>query len=73
MPIHEYRCQNCNHHFEALVRKDSEPTCMRCGARELERKVSLFAARIDQRAIKGGISRHCATCMGGDCGSCLGR
>jgi putative FmdB family regulatory protein len=43
MPIYEYRCEACEHVFEALVRAGQQPACSACGATALERLVSLFA------------------------------
>lgn len=48
MPIYEYVCQSCEHAFEELV-----PTmtarhatkCPSCGGSDVERKMSVFAAR----------------------------
>ena len=41
MPIYEYRCQQCEHEFETLVRKGDTPACAACGSAELERVMSL--------------------------------
>ena len=42
MPLYEYRCRQCGHEFEALVRAGSSPTCPGCNADDLERLLSLF-------------------------------
>ncbi len=41
MPIYEYRCAECAHEFETLVRGDNQPTCPECGTDALERLMSL--------------------------------
>lgn len=42
MPIFEYACNACGHHFEKLVRRDiTPPPCPSCGDGGVERQVSL--------------------------------
>ncbi|MDH3223898.1 MAG: zinc ribbon domain-containing protein [Gemmatimonadota bacterium] len=41
MPIYEYRCAECAHEFETLVRGETQPTCPECGTDALERLMSL--------------------------------
>lgn len=44
MPIYEYQCRDCSHHFEAIVRLDESPAaCPSCGSNNFERLISLFA------------------------------
>ena len=43
MPIFEYRCQSCDHHFERLVRGAEVVTCPSCGSSSVERMISMFA------------------------------
>ena len=42
MPIYEYKCQNCGHHFEALQRISEEPlnACPECKKNTLKKLVS---------------------------------
>lgn len=50
MPIYVYQCDACGNRFEALVRRDVEPSrCAECGAAEIERVVATFA--ITQREV----------------------
>ena len=42
MPLFEFRCCGCGHHFEALVRGAAAPTCPACASDHLERLISLF-------------------------------
>ncbi|HVB37008.1 MAG TPA: zinc ribbon domain-containing protein [Vicinamibacterales bacterium] len=43
MPLFDYACRDCGHHFEALVRGGQEPTCPACHGAHLERLLSVFA------------------------------
>lgn len=46
MPIYEYLCPPCNRVFSFLVKSASEtpdPTCPKCGGKELRRRMSRFA------------------------------
>ena len=63
MPIYEYRCEECGHQFEILQRLGAGSdglTCPTCGAPELEKMFSTFAAS----APEG----QAAMPAGGDCG-----
>ena len=58
MPIYEYRCPQCGHQFEKLVRGfggSGEVKCPSCGA-ESERQVSLFGFGVSggSREASGG-------------------
>lgn len=44
MPIYEYTCKKCQKEFEALIRGDEQPECPHCGAKSLERLLSVPAA-----------------------------
>lgn len=51
MPIFEYTCRGCGHQFETLVRDvDPPPSCPTCQGHDLERAISLFAAKSDDRS-----------------------
>src|ERR1700730_7109809 len=43
VPIFEYACRSCQHHFEAIVRGSDAPKCPSCGGGDLERLISRFA------------------------------
>ena len=62
MPLFEYACQACDHHFEALVRGTDAPECPSCQSRSLERRQSVFAART------AGASSVSEIPVGGACG-----
>lgn len=44
MPLYEYRCQQCGTEQEILVRNDNDLECESCGARKLEKMLSVPAA-----------------------------
>lgn len=37
MPIYDYQCSDCGHHFEELVWNDERPNCSDCGGSETKR------------------------------------
>jgi putative FmdB family regulatory protein len=42
MPLYEYRCQACGHHFEKIQKFSDPPVdvCPSCGARDVEKLLS---------------------------------
>jgi putative FmdB family regulatory protein len=61
MPIFEYICKSCEHHFEAIVTRSGEAECPSCNSKRLEKQLSVFAA-----GTKGGVP----DLMPGACGTC---
>jgi putative FmdB family regulatory protein len=57
MPLFDFRCKNCQHEFEALVRpQDAQvPVCPSCGSRDLERLLSSFA--VDTAALRAAAAK----------------
>ena len=48
MPIYEYECRGCGHHFEFLLLPTSTaPVCPSCNGNDLERAISMFAVSSD--------------------------
>jgi len=45
IPIYEYSCQGCGHHFEALIRGEEKAACPKCASADLEREFSLPALK----------------------------
>ncbi len=43
MPLFEYECRGCGHHFEFLTREGQEPACPACDGRTLQKLLSVFA------------------------------
>jgi len=62
MPIFEYRCDDCQKEFEALVRASSQPVCPHCGGTRLSKLLSVFAT--------GQSPSREPAFAGGPCGSC---
>ncbi|MFT4174322.1 MAG: zinc ribbon domain-containing protein [Rhodocyclaceae bacterium] len=55
MPIYEYRCTQCDTHFELLVRSDTHAACPQCRSEALARQVSRIApASATARRIADG-------------------
>ena len=44
MPLYEYACKSCASQFEVLVRASETPECPSCHGKDLERRLSVFAA-----------------------------
>ena len=61
MPIFEYICQKCEHHFEALVYRNDKAQCPKCHSTKLAPQLSVFAV-----STKSAPSAPAA----GPCGSC---
>jgi putative FmdB family regulatory protein len=71
MPIYEYRCPECEHEFEHLVRSSrdgSKVSCPSCGAKRVEKRLSVFAAR-EGAASPAPAAGPCGQCCdpGGSC------
>ena len=67
MPIYEYVCMECESHFEELVRNGEQPDCPDCGAANVRKQFSVFAAHgtAEQPYFGGPAS---GGCCGGSCG-----
>lgn len=63
MPIFDYVCKKCHHHFETLVQGSSRPECPSCGSRGLEKQLSVFA-------VGGRSASLAARVPAGPCGAC---
>jgi putative FmdB family regulatory protein len=53
MPLYDYRCRECGHVFEELVRSRPGPsliTCAKCGQLTAIRQLSTFAATMRGRS-----------------------
>lgn len=71
MPLYEYRCNECGHHFEVLVRveQSAEPFCPECGHDRVARQLSVFKA---STATPGNDVEFVCPSMDGTCsdGNC---
>ena len=66
MPIYEFRCEDCDHPFEKLVRAFREQvSCPECGSGDVERLLSTFALSGTAPAASPGAG---ACCGRGGCG-----
>ncbi len=68
MPLLEFRCVECHHRFEDLVRSVDEANCLECGSRRVERLLSAFAVR--SSGGSGSARESGAMPPAGGCGSC---
>ena len=64
MPLFEYACRDCGHHFEYLTRNGQTPVCPGCQSEALEKQLSVFAVS----APSAGAPKFDAPM--GPCGSC---
>ena len=62
MPIFEYVCQQCKHHFEAIVLGSQEAACPKCASKRLNQQLSSFAVRGEKSQETGSPSGTCGTC-----------
>ena len=69
MPIYEYVCMRCESHFEELVRLgDEAPPCPDCGADNVSKQFSVFAAHGAETQPSFGATAAGGGCCGGSCG-----
>lgn len=64
MPLFEYRCGGCQHHFELLVREATKLECPKCAGTALTKQLSVFAVSVPA----GGAVREAAPMPCGTCG-----
>jgi putative FmdB family regulatory protein len=63
MPLFEYACRQCGHHFEYLTRQGQQPSCPSCAGVELEKKLSVFAVGAgDSGKQLKSFTSPCGTC-----------
>ncbi|WP_028325598.1 FmdB family zinc ribbon protein [Desulfatirhabdium butyrativorans] len=75
MPIYEYNCNDCNHHFEYLVLRGQEPTrCPSCSSEHICRKMSVcgfFSKDGSGQTVKLPASTSsCSGCSSSSCAGC---
>ncbi len=72
MPIHEYRCRECDERFERIVRgAAARPRCPACDGRRVERLPSAFGIGGGGKAgSRQGGGGGCAGCKRGSCSTC---
>src|SRR5262245_47953080 len=63
MPLYEYACRACGHHFEYLTREGRTPACPACASSELEKQLSVFAVNTASASgAKATPSGACGMC-----------
>jgi putative FmdB family regulatory protein len=65
MPLFEYACRGCGHHFEYLTREGQSPRCPTCTGSELEKQLSVFAV-----STSGPSTGEARMSQGAACGMC---
>jgi putative FmdB family regulatory protein len=73
MPIYEYRCEDCNTRFDALVKSlavADEVACATCSGENVHRLVSTFATvgGFDDEFTASDFKASSGGCCGGSCG-----
>lgn len=51
MPLFEYKCPQCRHGFEQLIRGRERVRCPACGSEEPEKLLSAAAAHVGDRTL----------------------
>jgi putative FmdB family regulatory protein len=67
MPIFEYVCESCGHHFEAIVMGSQKASCPKCNAHELQQQMSKFAAHSKSSSNNTPPCASGGGCCGGGC------
>ena len=62
MPIFEYVCQECDHHFEAIVLGQQKARCPKCESRKLAQQISKFAVSTESAAQPRAADGACGAC-----------
>ena len=68
MPLYEYECRGCGHHFEYLTRAETSPECPSCHGANLQKLLSVFAAHSDSPAKSFAHPKMSAVEACGSCG-----
>ena len=63
MPLYEYECRDCGHHFEAFVSGAKLPACPKCHSENLQKLLSVFGVGASSSS-SASVGR-----AGGGCGS----
>lgn len=69
MPIYEFKCQDCDHEFEALCgSSDERPDCCpECKGEDLKKLLSTFSA---QGPTISSNDSECGSCSSTSCDTC---
>lgn len=67
MPLYEYRCRECDEHFELLVYSaDESVACPKCESAQVDKQLSLPAAPVKSLPV-GGCDTSGPPCGPGCC------
>jgi putative FmdB family regulatory protein len=68
MPIFDFKCVQCGHRFEELVRGDQTPACPKCAAVNAEREfpLSVTVSTPKSKARTAAIARRAAKAVNKD-------
>jgi len=71
MPIYEFMCKKCCHHFEALVRIGGEKgvSCPECQSPDVQKLFSSFGIGGASNRLTAS-SNSCSTCSTKSCSTC---
>jgi len=62
MPIFEYICKECGHHFEAVVMGSKKAECPSCQGAKLEQQLSTFAVGPNKTSSPRPSAGPCGGC-----------
>jgi putative FmdB family regulatory protein len=62
MPIFEYICKECGHHFEALVMGSKKAECPSCQSAKLQQQLSAFAVGPNKTSSPRPAAGPCGSC-----------
>ena len=70
MPIYEYRCGDCDRHFERYVATTAgAASCPSCGSASVKRMLSLFSMKSEGGPVASSVQAGVGGgCCGGGCG-----
>jgi putative FmdB family regulatory protein len=71
MPIYEYRCGDCDRHFERyLATTAGTASCPSCGGGRVKRTLSLFSTKSEASPVASSVPAGGGGggCCGGGCG-----
>ena len=66
MPLFEYECRGCGHHFEYLTREGRTPSCPSCAGADLQKLLSVFAVNTNSTPTGSAVAPSVGPC--GMCG-----
>ena len=62
MPLYEYICHDCQHHFETLVTASRQPVCPACQSTVLDKQHSVFAVAAKSASATPAEVGPCGAC-----------